>query len=614
LAIDSAFALRRLGFGGELFVVGGLPRSLTWRQFCRHCTAIMRQSQLLGRTLRETPKDAQTAAHALLLRAGYMQQLAAGIYIYLPLLLRTLNKICQVVREEMNAAGAQELLMPALHPKELWEESGRWERYTAVDGIMFAFKDRRGATVCLGPTHEEVITDLLRREIKSYKDLPRCAYQIQTKFRDEIRPRFGLMRAREFIMKDAYSFDADEAGLDASYEAMRQAYHRICQRLGFRYRAVEADPGAIGGSGSQEFMVLAETGEDTILFCDTCDYAANRDKAQSRLEVYPQDTELKPMEAVLGEGLIGVEPLAEFLKIPVWKTTKTLLYDADEQVVAVMVRGDCEVNEVKVLNYLGCKALRLTSPEKIKALTGAEVGYAGPIGLPPSVRIIADHYVGGRVNFECGANRTNYHNINVNFGRDLPEPEFGDFKLAKAGDGCPRCSGRLQAAQGIEVGHIFKLGTKYSEAMNCRYLDAEGRLRPVMMGCYGIGITRMAAAAVEQSHDERGIIWPPQIAPYHVHLIGLNLEEPTVKDSAEQIYQRLQQAGVEVLYDDRPARAGEKFSDADLIGLPVRLTVSKRTLQQQKLEFKLRRETQIEQLDFEAALSRISQVCSLSIR
>ena len=551
----------------------------------------MKQSKLLGRTLREIPKDAQSAAHALMLR--------------------TLNKISNIIREEMNTAGSEELLMPALQPRELWEETGRWERYTAVDGIMFSFKDRRGATSCLGPTHEEVITDILRREIKSYKDLPKGAFQIQTKFRDEIRPRFGLMRAREFIMKDAYSFDADDAGLDASYEAMRQAYHKICQRLGFQYRAVEADSGAIGGSGSQEFMVLADTGEDTILFCDQCDYAANQEKAQSKLAEFPQDAELKPMEAVLGAGLIGVEKLAKFLNIPVWKTTKTMLYEADDKIVAVMVRGDCDVNEVKLVNFLGCKALRLIAPEKIKELTGAAVGYAGPIGLPASVRVVADHYVKGRINFECGANQTNYHNINVNFGRDLPEPEYGDFKLAKAGDGCPCCAGKLSAARGIEVGHIFKLGTKYSESMNCRYLDATGQSRPVIMGCYGIGVSRMAAAAIEQSHDDKGIIWPPQVAPFHVHLIGLNIEDAALSQQVEKIYNDLKAAGIEVLYDDRPARAGEKFSDADLIGIPVRLTVSKRTLEQGKVEFKLRRDAKPDVLTFDEALTRIRDFCQL---
>jgi prolyl-tRNA synthetase len=565
----------------------------------------MKQSRLLGKTLREIPKDAQTAAHALMLRAGYIQQLSAGVYIYLPLLFRTLSKLSQIVREEMEAAGGVELLMPALQPRELWEESGRWERYTAVDGIMFAFKDRRGATACLGPTHEEIITDILRREIKSYKDLPKCGFQIQTKFRDEIRPRFGLMRAREFIMKDAYSFDADEPGLEASYESMRKAYHRICDRIGFRYRAVEADPGAIGGSGSQEFMVLAETGEDTILYCDQCDYAANQERAQSRLQEFPQDTQQKPMEAVFGEGLIGVDVLAKFLNIPVWKTTKTLIYQADDKVVAVVVRGDCEVNEIKVVNFLGCKILRLASADTIKQLTGAEVGYAGPIGLPSSVRIIADHHVGNRINFECGANQTNYHNINVNFGRDLPLPEFGDFKLAREGEQCPRCAGKLQAARGIEVGHVFKLGTKYSEAMNCRYLDAAGKSQPVIMGCYGIGITRMAAAWIEQNHDDKGIIWSPNISPFDAHLIGLNLEEAAVSAQADQIYQQLQNSGLDVLFDDRLARAGEKFSDADLIGIPARITVSKRTLEQGKVEFKLRRDPKADLLTLEEAQTRI---------
>ncbi len=572
----------------------------------------MRQSRLFGRTLRDVPKDAQTAAHALMLRAGCIQQLSAGVYIYLPLLLRTLNKIAQIVREEMVNAGAVELLMPALQPRELWEESGRWERYTAVDGIMFAFKDRRGATACLGPTHEEVITDVLRREIKSYKDLPKCAFQIQTKFRDEIRPRFGLMRAREFVMKDAYSFDADEAGLEVSYEAMRRAYHRICERIGYGYRAVEADPGAIGGSGSQEFMVLADTGEDTILFCDQCDYAANQEKAQSRLEEFPQDPAPAPIQEVFGEGLIGVEPLAKFLNIPVWKTTKTLIFEADGQPAAVMVRGDCDVNEVKVANCLGCKQLRLASAETIKQLTGAEVGYAGPLGLPPGVRIIADHYVNNRVNFECGANKTNYHNLNVNFGRDLPLPEFGDFKLAKASEGCPRCGGRLQAARGIEVGHVFKLGTKYSEAMNCRYLDAQGKSQPVIMGCYGIGITRMAAAWIEQNHDDKGIVWSPQIAPFDVHLIGINLEDPSVNTQAGQIYESLRQEGLEVLFDDRPLRAGEKFGDADLIGIPVRLAVSRRTLEQGKVEFKLRREPKAELLSLDEIRPRVQALRSQS--
>ena len=525
------------------------------------------------------------------------------------MLLRTLNKISQIVREEMVAAGSEEMLMPALQSRELWEETGRWERYTAIDGIMFAFKDRRGAMVCLGPTHEEVVTDILRRDLKSYKDLPKSVFQIQTKFRDEIRPRFGLMRAREFIMKDAYSFDVDEAGLEVAYEAMRKAYHRICERIGFQYRAVAADSGAIGGSGSQEFMVLADTGEDTILFCDACDCAANQEKASSRLEEFEQETELKPMEAVLGKGLIGTGPLSEFLKIPLWKTTKTLIFEADDKVVAVMVRGDCDVNEIKVVNRLGCKSLRLASPDRIKTLTGAEVGYAGPIGLPADVLVLADHYVNGRVNFECGANQTDHHNVNVNFGRDLPLPEFGDFRMAREGDGCPQCQGKLQSARGIEIGHIFKLGTKYSEAMGCKVLDAQGKSNPVVMGCYGIGVSRIAAACIEQNHDDRGILWPPQIAPYQVHLIALNLEDEEINRQCEALYARLQSEGIEVLFDDRPLRAGEKFGDADLLGLPIRLTISKRTGDQ--IEFKLRKEAKPEMVSLEDALVRIKGICGL---
>lgn len=498
-------------------------------------------------------------------------------------------KISEIVRQEMNAAGAQELLMAALQPKELWQESERWERYTDLDGIMFSFEDRRGATVCLGPTHEEVITDIVRREVDSYKDLPLTLYQIQTKFRDEIRPRFGLMRAREFIMKDAYSFDADREGLEHSFHLMDQAYHKICKRMGFAYRSVEADSGAIGGAVSREFMALADSGEDTIMFCNACDYAANLERAESRLQEYEQDAEVLPMKEVLGENLIGVEPLAAHLGIPIWKTTKTLLFNADDSVVAVMVRGDSDVNELKVANYLGCKILQLCSPEQIKELTNAEVGYAGPIGLPDHVKIVSDNFVDRRVNFECGANQTHYHNIDVNFGRDLERPEFGDFKLAKCGDGCPRCEhGVLAETRGIEVGHIFQLGTQYSSQMGANFRTKDGESRPLVMGCYGIGITRIAAAVVESSHDEKGIIWPLHIAPYQVHVIGLNFEKAAIREEAERLYDELRLRGVETLYDDRELRAGEKFSDADLIGIPLRVTVSERSLKNGGVEVKQR--------------------------
>ena len=567
----------------------------------------MRQSRLLAKTIKEVPSSAQTASHKFMLRAGYIKQLSAGVYSYLPLMNKTLQKAAQIVREEMDAALAQEVLMPALQPADLWRESGRYDRYTNVDGIMFAFTDRRKSEVCLGPTHEEVVTDIVRSSVSSYRDLPKNLYQIQTKFRDEIRPRFGLMRAREFVMKDAYSFDVDQAGLEKSYQQMYDAYMKIFQRIGCDFRVVEADSGAIGGSGSQEFMVLANSGEDTIIYCDSCDYAANQEKAESRLEEFPQDSEQKPMEKVFGEGLIGVEALADFLKLEVHQTTKTLIFSADGELVAVMVRGDCDVNEIKVANYLNCRELKLATADQIKELTGAEVGYAGPIGLPESVRVLADHYVGGRVNFECGANETNYHNINVNIGRDFPEPEFGDFKLAVEGQISPKSDEKLKSCKGIEVGHIFQLGTKYSEAMGCTFLDADGKSNPITMGCYGIGVSRIVAAVIEQNHDDYGIIWPKSIAPYQVHLVGLNLEKPEIRTAVDELYEKLLAEGVDVLYDDRDSRPGEKFSDADLIGLPIRLTLSAKTVEKNKIEFKLRTgdKDSSELLDFEEVLERL---------
>jgi len=571
----------------------------------------MRQSKHTGKTLKEDPKDAQTVAHKLMLRAGYIKQVSAGVYTYMPFLLRTLNKISQIIREEMDANECEELLMPALQPKDLWVESDRWDGYTDSDGVMFSFKDRRGTVVCLGPTHEEVTTDIVRREVSSYKHFPKKLYQIQTKFRDEARPRFGLMRAREFMMNDAYSFDIDEAGLDASYQVMHDAYHNICKRIGLAYRCVEADPGPVGGSYCHSFMVLADTGEDTIVYCDTCEYAASQERGESRLDVYPQEKEEKPMEAVYGKGLIGVEPLAEFLNIPVWKTTKTLLFQADDKVVAVMVRGDCDVNEIKVKNFLKCNELTLASPEVIKELTGAEVGYAGPVGLPPEVTVIADHYTHNRVNFECGANKTDYHNINVNFGRDLPLPAFGDFKLVKQGNLCPRCDkGKLEEACGIEVGYITKLGTNYSEKMSCTYLDKEGKSHPVVMGSYCMSVSRMTAVLIEQNHDDSGIIWPIRIAPYQVHLIALNLENEEVRNEAEKIYRQLSEEKVDVLFDDRDLRAGEKFSDADLLGMPIRLTISKRTFKEQKLELKFRNKSKSELLTYNEALKTIKDSCA----
>ncbi|MGD9134415.1 MAG: proline--tRNA ligase [Desulfobacterales bacterium] len=571
----------------------------------------MRQSNHLGKTLREDPKDAQTVAHKLMLRAGFIKQIAAGVYAHMPLLLRTLNKISQIIREEMNANGYEELLLPALQPKNLWLDSGRWDDDDEIGGSIFVIRDRRGSSLCLAPAHEEVITEIIRKEVSSYKHLPKKLYQIQTKFYDETRPRLGLIRAREYIMKEAFSFDADEASLDNSYQAMHDAYHMICRRIGLEYRCVEADTGPGADNRCHEFVAFADIEEDTIVYCDSCEYAANQEVGEARLEVYPQDSEEKTREAIYGPGLIGVEPLAEFLNLPVWKTTKTLLFQADDKLVAVMVRGDCDVNELKVKDFLKCNDLTLASPEVIKALTGAEVGYAGPIGLPPEVIVVADHYTRDRINFECGANRTDYHFINVNFGRDFPLPDFGDFKLAKQDHLCPRCDqGKLNEARGIKVANIVKSGTKYSDKLNCAYLNKAGKSQLLFMGDFRINISRLAAAVVEQNHDEAGIIWSPEIAPFQIHLIGLNLETEEVRVEAENLYQRLLDEKIEVLFDDRDVRAGEKFGDADLFGIPLRLTVSKRTCKEHKLELKFRNKNQSEFLTYEDAFKTIKNFCT----
>lgn len=531
-------------------------------------------------------------------RGGYIRQISPGVYAYMPFLLRTLDKISQIIRKEISAIGYEELLMPVLQPKDLWVESGRWERYTDVGGAMFSFRDRRGSVACLGLGYEEVVTDLIRREVSSYKQLPKKLFQIQTKFRDEIRPRFGLVRAREFLMMDAYSFDVDDTGLDTSYQAMHDVYHHVCKRIGLTYRCVEADPGGTGGSDCRDFLVLAEVG-NAFVYCDTCEYAAAQDWATSRLEAFPLDKEQKTMEAVYGPGLIGVEPLAKFLGIPIWKTTKTLLYQAEGKVVAVIVRGECDVNETKVKSFLKCHEIALATPGVVKEVTGADVGYAGPVGLPPEVMVLADHDTKNRINFECGANKTDYHNINVNFGRDFPLPTFGDFKLAKEDHLCPHCeSGKLKEARGIEIGHIMKLGKQYSEKLNCTYLDREGKPQFAVLGYYGMSVSKVAAALIEQSHDDSGIIWPLPIAPFQVHLVAINTEDEEVRNEAENVYRQLTGEGVEVLFDDRDLRAGEKFGEADLLGMPIRLTISKRTIKERKLELKFRNKSETKLLPY----------------
>jgi prolyl-tRNA synthetase len=567
----------------------------------------MRMSRAFLSTLRAAPADTEVPSHVLLARSGLLSKLGAGLYAYLPALWRTLRKISDIVREEMDRAGAQELMLPILQPRELWDASGRWRRYVA-DGILFHFRDRKEAELCLGPTHEEVITRVVAEKVHTYRQLPLNLYQIQTKMRDEIRPRFGLMRAREFLMKDAYSFDVDDAGLDAAYAQMDQAYRRIFARCGLRTMAVEADPGAIGGGGSQEFMVVADTGEDALLHCP-CGYAANAEKATSVPADAPAGGAPRPLRRESTPDVRTVEALhAFFPDVPPGRMVKTVLYTAvrgeAQEDVAVLMRGDLEINEVKLAGHLGADALQLADDAAVRRMTGAEPGFAGPIGLAAGVRLVADRTVDGLTNFLCGANVTDVHCLDVNLGRDLPAPETVDVRLAQAGEGCLRCGARLEASRGIEVGHIFKLGTKYSEAMEATFTAEDGSQQPFVMGCYGIGVSRIAAAAVEQRHDESGIVWPAALAPWHVHLLQLNRKDDVQTAVAERLYAELTEAGVEVLFDDRAASAGIKFKDADLLGLPFRL-VAGRAAKEGRVELGARSGGEREEVAVEAATAEI---------
>ena len=542
----------------------------------------MRTSQLLLPTLREDPGEAETVSHRLMLRAGLIRKVAAGIYTYLPLGLRIIRKVEQIVREEMNRAGAQELLMPIASPAELWRETGRWGYYGKE---LIRFKDRHERDFCLGPTHEEVITDLFRREVRSYRQLPLNFYQIQTKFRDEIRPRFGLMRGREFIMKDAYSFDKDEAAARLSYQKMYDAYHRIFARCGLNFRAVEADTGLIGGTSSHEFMVLADTGEETVVYSEPGTYAANVERA----EVLPPNDESKeallPLRSVNTPGCRTVEEVTKFLKVDASKLVKTLLYSTGSETVAVLIRGDHDANEIKLKRLLGVTDVELAGPAIVEKMTGAPVGFAGPVGL--NVRIVADHAVKASANIVVGGNRLDTHLVDVNCPRDFQVEQFADLRNARAGDPSPRKDGILKTTKGIEVGHVFMLGTKYSQAMNASFLDPNGKECLAVMGCYGIGIGRTAAAAVEQNHDDKGIVWPFPIAPFHVHLISLG-QSAAVIDAATTVYAALEAVGLEVLWDDRDERAGVKFNDADLIGAPYQVIVGDKGLAEGLLEVKSR--------------------------
>ena len=555
----------------------------------------MRFSKLFGKTLRQAPAEAESISHQLLLRAGMIAQEAAGIYSYLPLGWRALKKIENIIREEMDKTGGQELMLPVLQPFELWQQSGR---YVSFGKSLFTLTDRKEHTLALGPTHEEVITDLVHRYVQSYRELPLLLYQIQTKLRDEPRPRGGLLRVREFIMKDLYSFDADEAGLDESYQKMCQAYSNIYARLGLPALIVEADSGAIGGKDSHEFMVITDTGEDEVINCSNCGYAANVEKAQfakaDKTTVLSKAAKLLPLEEIATPEAETIEEVAGFVGVPTSQTLKAVFYFADGEFIFVIIRGDLEVNETKLRNALKCSELRLATEGEVNG-AGLVAGFASPIGVK-GVKVIADDSITSGSNFIVGANKLGYHFKNTNYPRDFQVDFIADIALARPGDSCPRCQGKLSSARGIEVGHVFKLGTFISEKFGASFLDNDGKSRPIIMGCYGIGLGRLLAAIVEQSHDDKGIIWPLSVAPYQVYLCPLSLDKPAVATTAEKIYQELQKEGIEVLFDDRDDSPGVKFNDADLLGIPLRLTLSPRTLQSQSVEAKWRTEKEAQLL------------------
>ncbi len=530
---------------------------------------MIRYSGYLMPTTKETPSDAEVASHRLMLRAGLIRKVASGIYNYLPAGLRVLRKIEAIIREEMDRAGAQEVLMPAVIPAELWKESGRWDAYGKE---LLRFRDRADREFCLGPTHEEVITDLVRREVRSYRQLPLNLYQIQDKFRDEIRPRFGLMRGREFFMKDAYSFDADEEGASGTYRKMVDAYCRIFRRMGLDFRAVEADTGAIGGSSSHEFMVIADSGEDAIVSCTECAYSANVEKAECPAgePAPPSPSEPGSPRKVSTPGKRTIEEVSAFLRMPPGLLIKTLLFETEKGDVAVLLSGKHEVNETKVKNRIGADWLKLAGEDRVREITGAPSGYAGPLGL--AVRILADHSVRQIPSGATGANESDAHLVDVVPGRDFRPESYADLRMVEEGDRCPRCSGPLHFSRGIEVGHVFRLGTKYSASLSATYLDAWGKEQLIVMGCYGIGVGRTAAAAIEQHHDPDGIRWPISIAPFEVCVLPVNMKNAGLVEKAQRVAGELSVRGIEVLFDDRDERPGIKFKDADLVGIPLRVT------------------------------------------
>ena len=558
----------------------------------------MKMSNMLVSTLREVPAEAEIDSHKLMLRAGMIRKMAAGIYNYMPIGLKVLKNIEEIVREEMNTAGAQEFLASAVLPAELWQESGRWDVY---GDEMFRLKDRNNRDFCLGPTHEEVFTDIARNEIKSYKQLPVNLYQIQTKYRDERRPRFGIMRSREFIMKDAYSFDKDQAGLDVSYDKMHDAYVKIFNRCGIDAKCVEADSGAIGGANSAEFMVKSEVGEDDVVFCSACDYAANIEKAEATPEKAEVE-ELLEMEKVATPDSRGIYEVSEFLKVSPKKTVKLLMFNVDGKIVGVVVRGDREVNEVKVANAAQASGdIIMASNEEYTKATNCEPGFGGPVGIKVDL-LLVDEEVANMYNMILGANETGYHLKNVNYGRDF-EGVVGDFRKIESGEKCPKCGSEVTIARGTEVGHIFKLGTKYSAAMNATFIDENGKNVPFVMGCYGIGVTRTMASIIEQHHDENGIIWPLSVAPYHVSVIPVNIKDEAQMKIANKLYDELRKIGVDAILDDRNERPGVKFKDSELIGIPMRVTVGKK-ITDGEVEFKLR-DGEMEVIKIEDVLEKV---------
>jgi len=545
----------------------------------------MRTSQFLLSTLKETPADAEIISHQLMLRAGMIRRVAAGVYNWLPLGLRVLRKVETVIREEMDRAGAQELLMPAIQPAEFWQESGRWEEYGPE---LLRLTDRHQREFCFGPTHEEVITDLIRREIRSYRQLPATFYQIQTKFRDEIRPRFGVMRAREFLMKDAYSFHSNTESLDQTYDIMHDAYSRIFTRLGLEYRPVEADSGAIGGNASHEFHVLADAGEDGLVICPECDYAANVEQAPALPSIGKRPAPALEMETIDTPGQHSIEQISSFLGIQPEQTVKTLLVHGADSPVALLLRGDHQLNEIKSEKLpMVLKPLAMLSPAEVKQATGCAPGSVGPVGL--EIPVIADESALRLADFVCGANQDDKHLTGVNWGRDLPEPELADLRNIVEGDPCPRCDGEVIIRRGIEVGHIFKLGTKYSESMNATCLDQNGKAVIMPMGCYGIGVSRVVSAAIEQSHDEKGIIWPPNLAPFDAVIVPIGYHKSEqVSKVCDELYNDLSEAGLNVLLDDRNERPGVMFADMELIGIPHRIVIGERGLKNGFVEYKSR--------------------------